>query len=71
MIDAVKYNLGLTSYDVRHTESILRNYGNLSSASFLFSLQELGREKIAREGEYGLAIAMGPGVSIETALFQW
>ena len=71
VIDAIKYNLGLTEKDVRHTRSILKDYGNLSSGAFLFSYQELTREKIAREGDYGVTIAMGPGVSIETGLIRW
>lgn len=71
VIDSIKYNLGLTNYDVRHTKSILENFGNLSSAAFLFSFQELSREKIAREGQWGVAMAMGPGTSIETGLLRW
>jgi predicted naringenin-chalcone synthase len=71
VIDSVKYNLGLTEHDVRHTRAILRDFGNLSSASFLFSYQELTREKIARPGDWGVTIAMGPGVSIETGLLRW
>lgn len=36
MVDAIKYNVGITDWDVRHTHSVLRDYGNLSSGSFLF-----------------------------------
>ena len=71
VLDSIKYNLGLTDHDIRHTRSILRNYGNLSSASFLFSYEELTREAIAREGDWGVAIAMGPGTSIEVGLLRW
>jgi 3,5-dihydroxyphenylacetyl-CoA synthase len=71
VIDAIKYNLGLTERDLRHTRSILRNYGNVSSAAFLFSYQELNREGVIREGDWGLTIAMGPGMSIETGLVRW
>jgi len=71
VVDAIKYNLGITEYDVRHTRSILKNYGNLSSASFIFSFLELTREEIAREGDWGVSIAMGPGISIETGLIRW
>lgn len=71
VIDSIKYNLGLTDHDLRYTRSILRDYGNLSSSSFLFSYQELTREKIARQGDWGVSIAMGPGTSIETGLLQW
>jgi len=71
VVDSIKYNIGLTDYDVRHTSSILKNFGNLSSGAFLFSYQELTREGICREGDLGVAITMGPGVSIETSLLKW
>ena len=71
VVDSFKYSIGVTEYDVRHTRSILQNYGNLSSASFLFSFQELTREGLVEEGDLGMIVAMGPGVSIETALLRW
>ncbi len=71
VIDAIKYNLGLTNHDMRHTLSVLKNYGNLSSGAFLFSYNELRREGVIREGDLGVAITMGPGASIETALLSW
>ncbi len=71
VIDAIEYNIGLTDYDMRHTLSVLKNYGNLSSGSFLFSYKELCRERIMEKSELGVAITMGPGTSIETALFLW
>ena len=43
---------------------------NISSASFLFSLQELMKEGVTEEGDWGVVIAMGPGVSIETGLLR-
>jgi alkylresorcinol/alkylpyrone synthase/polyketide synthase Type III len=71
VIDAIEYNLGLTDYDVRHTLSVLKNHGNLSSGSVLFSFKELRREGAIAEGDIGVLIAMGPGTSIETALLTW
>lgn len=71
VIDSIKYNLDLTDYDVRHTLYILKHYGNLSSGSFLFSLQELQREGAPAQGDLGVLMAMGPGASIETALVRW
>ncbi len=71
VVDSFKYAIGVTEYDVRHTRSILRDYGNLSSASFLFSYQELTREGLVEDGDLGMIVAMGPGVSIETALLRW
>ncbi|MFF7591537.1 3,5-dihydroxyphenylacetyl-CoA synthase DpgA [Kitasatospora purpeofusca] len=71
VIDAVRVNLGLTRHDVRHTTGVLRDYGNLSSGSFLFSYERLLREGVTRAGDYGVLMTMGPGSTIETALVQW
>jgi 3,5-dihydroxyphenylacetyl-CoA synthase len=71
VIDAVVVNLGLSRHDVRHTVGVLRDYGNVSSGSFLFSYERLLDEGVARPGEYGVLMTMGPGSTIETALIQW
>lgn len=68
VIDAIRCGLGLSADDVRNTESVLRDYGNLSSASFLFSHQRLLREDRVRPGDYAMLITMGPGSTIETCL---
>lgn len=71
VIDAVVVNLGLTRYDVRHTSSVLRDHGNVSSGSFLFSYERLIEEGVTMPGDYGVLMTMGPGSTIETALVQW
>ncbi|GAB1510947.1 3-oxoacyl-[acyl-carrier-protein] synthase III C-terminal domain-containing protein [Actinophytocola sp. KF-1] len=71
VVDAVGVNLGLTRYDLRHTHGVLRDYGNLSSGSFLFSYERLLAEGAIRPGEYGVFMTMGPGSTIETALVRW
>jgi len=71
VIDAVVVNLGLTRWDVRHTVSVLRDLGNLSSGSFLFSYERFVREGLARPGDYGVLMTMGPGSTLETALVRW
>lgn len=71
VIDAVRVNLGLSKYDVRHTMTVLSNFGNLSSGSFLFSFERLLEENLAGPGDYGVLMTMGPGSTIETALIRW
>lgn len=71
VIDAFRVNLGLSRHDVRHTLSVLRDHGNLSSGSFLFSLERLQRESCGSPGDYGVMATMGPGSTIEMALIQW
>ncbi|MFE6049919.1 3,5-dihydroxyphenylacetyl-CoA synthase DpgA [Kitasatospora sp. NPDC056446] len=71
VIDAVAVNLGLTRHDLRHTITVLRDFGNVSSGSFLFSYDRLLKEGVVRRGDYGVLMAMGPGSAIESALIQW
>ncbi len=71
VIDAVVVNLGLSRYDVRHTVQVLREHGNVSSGSFLFSYERLVQEGVAQPDDYGVLMTMGPGSTIETALVQW
>ncbi|HEY2567524.1 MAG TPA: 3,5-dihydroxyphenylacetyl-CoA synthase DpgA [Candidatus Aquirickettsiella sp.] len=71
VLDSIKCTLNISTYDIRHTESVLRAFGNLSSGSFLFSYKQLIEEKIARSGDYLLMITMGPGATIECCLGQF
>jgi alkylresorcinol/alkylpyrone synthase len=70
VISAYQESLGLTDHSLKHPKNILRNYGNMSSASVLFVLQETMNDEI-QEGEYGLVTALGPGFSSELVLIQW
>jgi predicted naringenin-chalcone synthase len=71
VIDAVTVNLGLSRHDVRHTTGVLRDYGNVSSGSYIFSYERLLEEGVTGPGEYGVLMTMGPGSTIETALIRW
>ncbi len=75
IIDAVRTELGLSVEQVRHSSSVLRNCGNMSSPTVLFVLHELlsspsgaGRP---RPGNRGIMVAMGPGLAVEGALLEW
>lgn len=71
VIDGAKRALSLSEFDVRHTRSVLRDYGNISSGSFMVSLERLIQEGSVRQGDRGVMIAMGPGSTIEAALVTW
>jgi alkylresorcinol/alkylpyrone synthase len=60
VFDAVESALGLCPEDLALSRQVFREVGNLSSASILFSMARLGDVR----GD-GLAIALGPGVTIE------
>ncbi|MFF7976485.1 3,5-dihydroxyphenylacetyl-CoA synthase DpgA [Streptomyces sp. NPDC007905] len=71
VIDSVRVNLGLTRHDVRHTIGVLRDHGNVSSGSFLFSYERLVADNCVKPGEFGVLMTMGPGSTIEMALVGW
>ncbi|HEY1865949.1 MAG TPA: 3-oxoacyl-[acyl-carrier-protein] synthase III C-terminal domain-containing protein [Candidatus Acidoferrales bacterium] len=67
----MEQELGLCRCEVEPSWDVLRDYGNLSSASVLFVLNEwLVRGKL-NAGDRGLLAAFGPGFSAEMLLLQW
>lgn len=71
VIDAIEKHLALPPDAVRHTRSVLHDFGNMSSASVLFSFEKLRQEGVIKARDLGVMIAMGPGTTIETALLAW
>ncbi len=63
--------LGLCECDTQLSWDVLREYGNLSSASVLFVLHECLKKLTPKPGQYGLMAAFGPGFSAEMLLLQW
>lgn len=51
--------------------NVLRDYGNLSSATVLFVLDEVMRRQAPPIGSYGLLAAFGPGFTAELSLMRW
>jgi predicted naringenin-chalcone synthase len=67
IIDAVERALALPPEKVAASRAVLQSYGNMSSATVLFVLQRLMREKPAS----GIALAFGPGLAMEGLRFAW
>jgi predicted naringenin-chalcone synthase len=68
ILDAVQQGLHLTPEALCYSRAILRDYGNMSSATLMFVLQRILLDQNARGP--GLAMAFGPGVSVETFTFH-
>ncbi|HYK65260.1 MAG TPA: 3-oxoacyl-[acyl-carrier-protein] synthase III C-terminal domain-containing protein [Patescibacteria group bacterium] len=49
----------------------LASIGNLSSASVLFVAADFLKANVAREGDYGVLLSMGPGFCGELILLRW
>ncbi len=71
VIDNVQRELGLTDEQLRFSKKIYRNFGNMSSATVMFVLDEVVREGEPQPGDWGVMIALGPGMAAETALIRW
>jgi predicted naringenin-chalcone synthase len=71
VIDSVQQQLGLTDSQLRHSKAVLRSYGNMSSPTVLFVLEEVVRRDTPQPGEWGVMTALGPGMAAEAALLQW
>jgi len=67
----IEEELGLPREMTQYSWDVLREYGNLSSASVIFVLQEWMTKAKMSAGDYGLLTAFGPGFSAEMMLLQW
>jgi len=67
----IEEELGLPRAMTQYSWDVLRDYGNLSSASVIYVLQEWMTKGKMSVGEYGLLTAFGPGFSAEMMLLQW
>lgn len=68
ILDAVERALNLRPDELSISRSVLRRYGNMSSAAVMFVLAEL--QRCAPQGSHGCAMAFGPGLAMETMLFR-
>ncbi len=68
ILDTVETSLGLNSEDLNVSRDVLRNYGNMSSATIMFVLQKILTNDV--QGDQGCAMAFGPGVVVESLRFE-
>src|SRR5207247_10903808 len=61
VLDRARTLLELDDASMRHSRSVLRHYGNMSSATILFVLDEMLRQESPVPGEWGVMIGLGPG----------
>lgn len=71
VIDNVQKHFGMTDAQLRFSRTVLRNYGNMSSPTVMFVLDEVVRNGDPRPGDWGVMIALGPGMAAEVALLRW
>jgi predicted naringenin-chalcone synthase len=70
VIDHVQKHFGMTDVQLRFSRTELRNYGNMSSPTVMFVLEEVVRSGDPRPGDWGVMIASGAGMAAEVALLR-
>ncbi|MGN6571923.1 MAG: type III polyketide synthase [Pseudolabrys sp.] len=68
VLDAVEHALDLDGEALAASREVLRQYGNMSSATVMFVLDELMRTNA--RAEKGCAMSFGPGLSAELMAFR-
>ena len=70
ILDSLQNGLQLTDDQLKPSREVLRNYGNLSSVSILFVLNNFLDSSLLTKDDYLCAIAFGPGLTMELVLFK-
>jgi alpha-pyrone synthase len=61
ILDAVAQGLDLDEHALDLSRAVLRDFGNMSSATLMFALAKFARKQVKR----GVAMAFGPGLAAE------
>lgn len=70
ILDSLEKGFFLNEEQMKPSRKILKNFGNMSSASILYVLKEIiSAEKINKD-DLCCAVAFGPGLTMEAALFK-
>ncbi|WP_316818569.1 type III polyketide synthase [Pedobacter nyackensis] len=70
IIETVELQFGELGKNIDETKNILREYGNMSSATVLYVLERY-MERPTGTGELGLMLSFGPGFSAQRILLKW
>ncbi|GAB6989323.1 type III polyketide synthase [Paenibacillus pini] len=73
IVDAVQKLYNLTDEQTMYSRNILRSFGNVSSATILFVMQQMRQDLVERKlsSAEGIALAFGPGLTSELMKFTF
>jgi predicted naringenin-chalcone synthase len=67
----VRDALALTDDDVAVSWQALADHGNVGTPSIFYVLQSAVEQRRPRPGQHGLAVTIGPGVTVGLMLLRW
>ncbi len=70
IVQTVEELFGLMGKNIDDTKAVLREYGNMSSATVLFVLERFMQKELSK-GDLGLMLSFGPGFSAQRILLEW
>lgn len=70
IVQAVEELFGSLGKNIDHTKAVLREYGNMSSATVLYVLERFMVQGV-KKGDIGLMLSFGPGFTAQRLLLQW
>lgn len=71
ILESIQKSVGLAAEELKESYEVLKQFGNMSSATILFVLKNMMEEIRHRKSsspEWALAAAFGPGLTMETFL---
>ena len=71
ILDHLQVCLGLSDEQMRFSRGVLHDFGNMSSPTILFVLDQIQRAGKVERGDFGLLLGFGPGLTMEGALIRW
>lgn len=71
IVEVIEHQLSLSREQNRHALDVLNQYGNMSSPTVLFVLNEIFKKlSSADDGERILSLAFGPGLTLESMILK-
>src|ERR1700733_14215532 len=70
IIQQVAAILGLKPEQYEHSQWVLQNYGNMSSATLPHIWEKLWNDERVKSGSYVVSLAFGPGLTLAGGVFQ-
>jgi predicted naringenin-chalcone synthase len=71
IVECAQEALALDDEALRVSYDVLANFGNVGTPSIFYVLHETIAQRQPRSGQLGLAVTIGPGVSVGLMLLRW
>ncbi len=71
IVESVQSALALSDEDVAVSWQSLADHGNVGTPSIFYVLAGTVAQRAPRAGEHGLAVTIGPGVTVGMMLLRW